>query len=117
MDDFFSKYVSKEAAQRYSPSPSRPEKNKNMKNQSELGKRGYSTSLPRTQRRAIIKLTIDDTSILEVVNILVMNTKRAKTKQILPINAIRIWEADLEWIKETFWKGQFQWPDYSRLGS
>ena len=40
MDDFFSKYVSKEAAERYNPVPSSREKNSNMKNQSELGKRG-----------------------------------------------------------------------------
>ncbi len=39
----------------------------------------------------------------------------AKTKQSPPIRAIGVWESDLEWLKITFWKRNFNWPDYNRF--
>ena len=88
-----------------------------MKNQSELGKRGYSTTLSKDERIRIIKVTFEEVELLHIVNILVMNTARAKAKINIPINAIIAWEKDLKWIKEELWQGEFTWPNYDRLGS
>jgi hypothetical protein len=32
------------------------------------------------------------------------------------VNAISIWERDLEWLKKEFWREEFYWPDYRRFG-
>ncbi len=117
MEDFFKKFVSKKARNRYNPISSKKSFSNKMKNQSELGKRGYSTSLSKDERIRIIKLTFEEVELLHIVNILVMNSARAKTKLNPPIQAIIVWESDLKWIKEELWQGEFIWPKTYRLSS
>ena len=115
--DFLSRFLSSTARERYSTEPKEKRGHSDkMRGQSELGRMGYSTQQPQHHRRTILPKAIDELSLKKVTDIIVMNLKRSKTWQNPPVNAINIWENDLEWLKKEFWKEEFPWPDYKRFG-
>ena len=117
-EDFLSRFLSPEARERYNAEPkAKRDHNGKMRGQSELGRMGYSTQQPRHHRRGILPKAVAELGLKKVVDTIVMNLKRSKTWQNPPVNAISIWERDLEWIKKEFWREEFPWPDYSRLGA
>ena len=115
--DFLRRFLSAAARERYSSEPEEKRtQNDKMRGQSELGRMGYTTQQSQYHRRMILSKAIDELSLKKVTDTIVMNLKRSKTWSNPPVNAINIWENDLEWLKKEFWREEFPWPDYKRFG-
>ena len=116
-EDFLSRFLSPEARERYNAEPNeKRDHSGKMRGQSELGRMGYSTQEPQHYRRTVLPKAVSKLGLKKVVDTIVMNLKRSKTWRNPPVNAINIWESDLQWIKIEFWREEFYWPDYSKLG-
>ena len=115
--DFLAGFLSPEAKGRYSTEPKkRKDHSGKMSGQSDLTRMGYTTGQSQHARRIILKRAVPSLGLKKVVDIIVMNVKRSKTRMNPAVNAINRWESDLEWLKKNFWKQQFKWPNYRRFG-